>query len=366
MNRTDESLLLLLRVALSDAVGHSLAKDIDWQAIYRLAQMQGVVALAFDGLQKICVHDPALGQSLSRSLKLHWIAATEQVRSRYGQQKLSATRLTALWAEKGIRTLVLQGLAFSVNYPVPSYRECGDFDCYLFGEYEKGEEVIRQKGIWVDEDWYKHSQFSFMGVLVENHAFLVPVRKNKDYRELERYFEMLAAEGPNNPYENTNILIPSPLFNLSFCLYHALGHFMSEGIRLRHVCDWYCLLSEWQSEIDWDTFYAWCEKFHYRRFADVLTAICVHDLGLQISDDRIVTESPYRDKVLKSILYDDSAIFNLNKPKWYTRSKLIYNTFKYRWKYTQIYQKNHIRQIVNYMFGYLFKTEQISEKNIEK
>lgn len=363
MNRTAETLLSLLRVALtSDADSLSLPEDIDWQAVYRLAREQGVVALAFDGLQKKCSRDPAFGASLPRPLKLQWIAAAEHVRMRYGQQKLAATRLAGLWAENGIRTLVLKGLAFSTYYPVPDCRECGDFDCYLFGDYEKGEDIIRRKGIRVNEDWYKHSQFNFMGVLIENHAFLIPIRKNEESRELERYFETLAVEGPNDPYEDTAILIPPHLFNLSFCLYHASGHFMSEGIRLRHVCDWYCLLSGWQAQIDWDAFYAWCDKFHHRRFADVLTSICKHELGLRVSDDRVVAESPYRCKVLNSILYDDSAIYSRNKSKWYIRTKLIYNILKYRWKYTQIYQKSPIGEIAGLMFGFLFKTERNSNK----
>lgn len=54
--------------------------------------------------------------------------------------------MAAVFAENGIRLLLLKGLGLSRNYPVPAHRECGDIDIYLFGASDEGDRLLLQMG----------------------------------------------------------------------------------------------------------------------------------------------------------------------------------------------------------------------------
>lgn len=104
-----------------------------WNELYRLASLQGILAIVWDGLQKL---PPELQPP--RELRLRWAYNVEQIERRYENQRRAASRLAELFAAEGIRTVVLKGLAVGALYPVPAHRPCGDLDCFLCGDYERG------------------------------------------------------------------------------------------------------------------------------------------------------------------------------------------------------------------------------------
>ena len=112
-----------------------------------------------------------------------------------------------------------------------------------------------------------------------------------------------------------------------------------------------------QEDMDWNAFYAFCERQHLRRFADAMTAIAVKHLGVKITNGIIVCDSPYADKILQSALYDEDYVFGSGKGNWYNRFHLIRNMFRYRWKYVDIYQTSVWKQLWWYVSGFIFKTE---------
>ena len=104
------------------------------------------------------------------------------------------------------------------------------------------------------------------------------------------------------------------------------------------------------SEKHWD-------RYHFRRFADAMTAISVEYLGLRIENSVVTTESPYVDKILRSTIYDDDYIYNAGETIWKSRWHVIRSLFKYRWRYEEIYQESVLKQLWWYTSGYLFHTE---------
>ena len=140
--------------------------DDRWRELYTAASSQGVSALVWDGIRRL---PPELQPS--RELRLRWAYNVERIERRYGQQRRRAAELAAAYAEAGIRTVVLKGFAVSRLYPVPEHRPCGDLDCFLCGDYERGNRVAEQVGAEVKRDYYKHSHIVFRGLTVENHRF---------------------------------------------------------------------------------------------------------------------------------------------------------------------------------------------------
>ena len=94
--------------------------------------------------------------------------------------------VTDLWASKDCRVVLMKGLANGLYYPNPTHRNPGDIDCYLFGDYEKGNRIALESGAHLNKEWYKHSEILYKGVLFENHRFIIPIRDGKESKELEK------------------------------------------------------------------------------------------------------------------------------------------------------------------------------------
>ena len=348
MTRVSDLLFASLRKALfgsqiNGTIFNTLL-DEEWTALFNISRQQGILAIVYEAVSQLPKE-----QQPPREIKLQWALSAEKVKSRYGKQRLLAEKLADAFAEGGISTYVLKGLAISGYYPTPEHRECGDLDCFLAshkgnGEfvcrYEDGNMIAEKAGAKVERDFYKHSHINFKGLMVENHAFCTAVRGSKDRKALERHLQHLLATKPSTPIEGTHLLRPCADFNALFLTAHSFGHFLTEGIKLRHILDWALLLKAEQESINWAEFYAWCDRMHYTKFVDALTAISVEYLGLEISNPLIHTHSDLRDKVLEDVLYSKNSIHNTGASKSKKRMMIIRNKLLGSWKYRELYEKS--------------------------
>lgn len=359
VNLNSDTLFRLLRIAIGVEVAAMPQKgNISWRAVYGLARKQGVLAIAFDGLTKLFEADKEFAKSFPQPLKLQWINAVFTIEQRYEKQQEVYADLAERWAEQGIKTLCLKGLAFSTYYPISNHRECGDFDCYLYDDYAKGNAIARELGAMVNEDMYKHSEIIYRKMMIENHRFMVAVRGGRKMRELNSLLDNIARTEPRKEISGTKIEIPSPMFNALFMTYHSLTHFLSEGIRLRHVLDWALFVEKEQDNLDWERFYALCEEYDMRAFVDCITAIAVQGLGIRIANPQIATESPYAERVLESIIEDETSIFSQNIGAWRKRVMLVRNLFASRWKYEAFSNQGIFTKFVSLVWGYLTRPEE--------
>lgn len=353
----------LLRVAIGTKRAEEVAASIEvegsaWQEVYLLARKQGVLAITFDGLLQLMEVNESLAQSLPKPLKLQWINASFSIEKRYEHSRTISAEIAEKWAERGVKTVCMKGMAFSTYYPVPSHRECGDFDCYLFDDYAKGNNIARELGIKVVEEFYKHSEFVYKRLMIENHQYMVATRDSKKARSFNALLDgLLREEGACQPLFDTKILMPPAMFNALFMTYHTYTHFLQEDIRLRHILDWALLLRSEQSTLDWGKFYAICEEQHLRAFVDVQTALAVEVFGVEITNSAVTTTSPYTERVLDSILYDNMAIFSQNVGKWRMRMLVLRNLFAARWKYKAFSNRGVVGTFLSLLRGYLFHTE---------
>ena len=353
------ALSTLLRIAIGAECAERVnVGGVSWQAVYAMARKQGVLAVAFDGLSKIFEHDKEFAKAFPMSLKLQWINATCSIEQRYENSKAVCSELVDRWAEQNIKTLCLKGLAFSTYYPQPNHRECGDFDCYLYDDYDRGNAIAKQFGAKVDDEWYKHSEIIYRKVMIENHRFIVAVRNGKKTRKLHNLLDNIARTEERKPIFDTRIEMPSAMFNALFMNHHSLTHFLSEGIRLRHILDWALFLAKEQDSLDWERFYALCEEFEMRAFVDCSTAVAIKVFNIEITNPKIVVESPYTERVLDSILNDDDAVFSQSVGKWRTRLMLVRNLFASKWKYEAFANTGIIAKFVSLAWGYFTHPEE--------
>ena len=333
-------------------------KGVEWTKLYTSARKQGVLAIAFDGLMQIFECDGEAAKSFPQPLKLQWINAVFSIEQRYERQRTVCAELAERWAEQGVKTLCLKGLAFSTYYPQSNHRECGDFDCYLYDDYAKGNAIARELGAQIDESMYKHSEMVYRKVMIENHRFIVAVRGGKKMKALHHLLDNIARTEGCTPLFDSKIEMPSPMFNALFLNHHALTHFLSEGIRLRHILDWALFLRSEQENLDWERFYTLCEEYDMRAFVDCMTAMAVEVCGIRLTNECIVATSPYTERVLDAVMHEDIAVFSQSVGAWRKRVMLVRNLFASRWKYRAFANKGIFSQFVTLVWGYLTHPEE--------
>lgn len=283
MTPSEEMLLALLRSSLHEHEPEleyfQKATEKDWKECYRMAVAQGVMALAWDAVLRLPKHlQPPL------NLKLTWAMAVERYEERYLRYCKAISELSALYAEHGIRTIQLKGVGFSTLYPNPSHREGGDIDIYTCSANQSqlsdveanrlADTLMGHLGIDGEGVYYKHSNFHYKGIPIENHKCFLNIKEIKEavtanevlLRELKPEKATL-AEG--------EILVPSATFNTLFIAFHSLQHYGS-GLSLHQLCDWAMILKHYGLNIP-------KEMMQYERFmrgVQAMTLLCQRYLGV--------------------------------------------------------------------------------------
>lgn len=334
-----------------------------WLRIGDLARKQGVLGIMLDGIDKLEGTRYGLTRELKATQKLEWIGEVLQIEQRNLQQTVVMNDLAGKWNKQGVRVMIMKGQANGQLYPKPERRNPGDIDCYLFENYARGNEIARQEGANVDESWYKHSVINYKSETFENHQYFVHTRDGKRGKRLNA--ELVEGLKVNDFWSTderaklTQYTYNPPVqWTAMFLTYHACAHFISEGLRLKQILDWAMFLKAHQDDVDWNTYTAFCERNHFRVFADAMNTIAMKYLGIKIKSENLeVKENNYADKIMHSALYDEDYVFDSGKSSWANRLHLVKNMFHYRWKYEEIYQTNVWKQLWWYVCGYLFKTE---------
>ena len=362
MLRVLDLLLLSLRSSLFgesiDSKSFATLSEQEWKALYRISVQQGLLAIVYDAIKQLSAECQP-----PRGIKLQWALGVEAIENRFKMQHKASSLLANLWTENGIRTVVMKGLAIGTYYPNPEHRECGDLDCFLTtgtmpissDGYELGNQLCEQIGAKVERDYYKNSHIKYRGLMVENHCFFLPVRGRRSMKALERHLREVALRGNTDIVPNTKLIVPSADFNALFLTMHALNHFLSEGIKLRHILDWALLLKTEQGNINWKEFYKWADRMHMTRFADALTAISVEYFGLQITNPAIHTSSPYSECILRDTIENSDGIHNKGYSAWKSRFMQIKNRLSFAWKYHKIYQKSLLLELSKSVLAFLFE-----------
>ena len=110
---TSKQLFTLLRALWhetpSDDFIHDLSAD-SWQKIYKVATSQGVLAIAWDGLEQL-IAEGLIPQERQPplQLKIQWAYNVEQIEKRSAEQVRVLSELTAFYHKHGIPTMLLKG-----------------------------------------------------------------------------------------------------------------------------------------------------------------------------------------------------------------------------------------------------------------
>ena len=255
--------------------------------------------------------------------------------------------------------IVFKGQANASFYPIPGHRAVGDIDCYLFGAADKGDMLLAGKGASIENNWYRHSKISFLGETIENHRVMSHTRGSKKKKMMEEELRSMVHGKRLTTIEGCGkALMPTAQFNACFLIYHALHHFISEGLRMKQILDWALFLQKEQAHVDWQAFNSFCQRYKLDRFAAAMNYIACNHLGIALISDGITNDRKYADKILQSTFYDNGYLFNSGRSGWTIRWLLVKNMLTCdRWKYEDIAQESVWKHLWQSVSGYLFEKD---------
>lgn len=331
-----ETFLKLVRLG----IGHyadRISDEIDWNNIPVLAEQHGLYAVVFDGVAKL----PA-NQWPPQVVLLEWIGEVVQdYETRYDAYRRTLAEMAGFYNSHGIKMMVLKGYACGLNWPKPEHRPYGDIDIWLFGKQEEADKILREKGIEADNSHHHHSVFYWGVFMVENHYDFINVYHHRSNRVLETIFKELGADASHFVEVNGGkVFLPSPNLHALFLLKHMMNDFTSSSMNLRQLLDWAFFVEKHTKAIDWKWLTGVLEQYHMLDFYSTINAICVDDLGFEVSIFPSVPFKPMlKDKVLKDILEPE---FTMEEPSRLI-PRLAYKIKRWRgnrWKHEMCYNES--------------------------
>ena len=318
--KIQDTFLQLVRLGIGHTDTTEFTEKVDWEAVKALAERQGLLAVALDGLDKV----PSSAYSMPAMMKKMWIGEVLQnYEYRHELYRRAIAELAGFYNSLGFKMMILKGYACALDWPKPEHRPSGDIDIWLFGEQIAADKAL---GSWfkaqgskseIDNSHHHHTVFYWRDFMVENHYDFINVHARRSNARLEKVFKKLgdvsnvletcgtseqARANDNLKPETWNlkqessfrvtripwvevygerVYLPSANLHGLFLIRHAVAHFAAAEITLRQVLDWAFFVEKHGSEMDWVWLVKELEEFGLRRFFDVVNAICMEDLGFQ-------------------------------------------------------------------------------------
>jgi len=312
--------------------------QVNWDGIISLAARQGVLGVSIDGFARGGRNTKMLS-ALPKAQQIRWELSVKSQEARNKRQREAIKELVALFKENGMEMLLLKGIGLSENYPLPSHRECGDIDIYLYGDYEKGNQILEALGIVVDKQGTKHDNFFFKGIPVENHKTFLDLTSGKINQRLEEHLHKILQEQGFDTIriDDTEVRIPTPDFTAIFLTRHDITHFIASGLVLRYLCDLGLFFTRNASSINFSQFFKILEETSQLGLFSAFMNLAQKYLGMPANS---IPALPYDENLSNKILQDTINIPKKITPEdlanwWIVRRKVVgaFHLFRTKWKY---------------------------------
>ncbi|MDE6347356.1 MAG: nucleotidyltransferase family protein [Bacteroides sp.] len=305
----------------------------DWTQLYQSARAQALMGIVLDGIQTL----PAEKRP-PRMLYLQWCNTLLQIEEKNRLLNRELAHVYALCHEHGVEPVLLKGQGVAQNYRNPLHRQCGDIDLFTGHEaYQKVNSLLLPDVTKVHEECFKHIGFDWHGVMIENHRVLntlnAPTANKKFQAEIARWYR--AGEMRKQQVGDCTVSVPPLTFDAVYILIHSVLHALNEGIGLRQICDWACLLYHHQDTLDKDAVRKLLHEYGLEKAAKIFGVVAVEYLGLPAECLPISYESsdvPTGEWLMNDIWQEGNfGKFNANKKrrpkgywsgKWHTLTQL--------------------------------------------
>lgn len=227
----------------------------EWGELYAMAKKQSLVGICFAAVQRLPENERP-----PEMLYLTWMGMAAKIQQRNEVVNRQCVDLQNRLSADGFRSYIMKGQGNSALYRT-SYvndnenlcllRQSGDIDVYLeggldkvlayaqtFGETKQVNELEMHVDVFPDTEVEFHYMPFFMRSPIRNkrlQAFF-------DSKKEECFTNIVCLNENQNENEKLCICAPTAEFNLVHQLVHIYHHFITEGVGLRQLMDYYFVL----------------------------------------------------------------------------------------------------------------------------
>ena len=239
MKDSEKILLKLLQLSLGKEVEFEPVEESLWQEVFDLAKKHAVLGVIYSGVERL---QPELWPPKKLSMWLY--AQSGFIRQRNVDADYAAVRVCSILESKGFGPVVLlKGQGLGSLYPDAALRQCGDVDVWSRAPRKALVSYARVRKP-SSKVFYHHVDLDPVGKMgVELHFTPTWMNSPLRNRRLQKFFR---TEGTGVPVKLSGgeVKMPSDSFNRVFVLVHIYRHLFSEGVGLRQLMDYDCLLEK--------------------------------------------------------------------------------------------------------------------------
>lgn len=204
---------------------------IDFDKVYECAKKQAVITPAFLNSNEYQIDDLLKNKIFSNLISQADLTARNYSYHAY---------LHSIMKKHHVEYCVLKGVASAHYYPQPMIRQMGDVDFIIKPEdTNRVETILKQEGfhrldqnhcchkVYIKEDMYFEMHFDFPGLPDQKQESAVREVLSNFFNETQEIIE-----------DGFTCVVPSDFYHGLVMLMHTQKHLISEGIGLRHLCDW--------------------------------------------------------------------------------------------------------------------------------
>ena len=273
LTTTETQFLHIVKNSVSGA--DLIVENVDWNAIFALANQQKLLPILFEAVRKT---------SAAEENAALFALVKQQIVGQVLHQIVRSAEFAALYAKlraAGLHPVAVKGQLCSRLYPLKDHRISGDDDLYIpDSEFFACHEALTANGLSTDtpaDELSAADEVTYTKkddpLYIELHRRLFDSSEDA-HDDLNRFFADI------HPVEIDGFFAMPPHEHLLYLILHAYKHFVRSGIGLRQFCDIGLWAREYHDEIDWQHLHDQCADVHAATFAAAAFKIAREYLGI--------------------------------------------------------------------------------------
>lgn len=192
--------------------------------------------------------------------------------------------LHELMTAAGMPYVAMKGLASAMYYPEPNLRSMGDVDFLVAkNSVAQAGKLLESVGFAVDhgeDDDGIHIAYTRPPMSIwELHHSVNGIPNNDVGEQIKSEMDKTISTAETVEVDGATCRLPDKLHHGLIMLLHTASHLTSEGVGLRHLCDWVVFASALSDAQFREIFEKKLKNFGLWRFAQVLTMLGINYLG---------------------------------------------------------------------------------------
>ena len=267
--------------------------------VLKEAEAQTVFSLAFAYLQKeLTIISAGNFDELNEKFYRNVILNTNNFQEH--------NELHELMESRQIPYVTIKGLASAYYYPDSSLRDMGDVDFLVFeNDFESSKRAVLSAGFKLDhgDDDSIHIAFKREPMSIwEQHRCVNGIPEGSVGELIREELDKTIETSELVELDDAVCRIPDKFHHGLIMLLHMISHMTSEGIGLRHLCDWAVFVNSISNDEFVGLFSEKLNSFGLWKFAQIMTATSEKYLGIEHKE--WIESAELDDDLLEDVITD--------------------------------------------------------------